>query len=212
MEQEKNNKGIIILLAVLVAILTILCVLFATGTISFKSNESINNNQSSKNNISNDSNQSDENNSIVDNAVTDNIDNQTTGTTSSDENLQSWLGEYKGTDPWDDNLTIKINSINNDTINLIIETYLITSNDSYKKEVTTELINNTASFNIQGFAESKVNEFNYSLSLTLIDNGIRIKYISGYLSTIGPNGQRASSRHVGALTSDSNMLVLQKKS
>ena len=124
--------------------------------------------------------------------------------------MKNFVGEYTGKDPWDDNLTIRINSINNDTISLIIETNLITSNDSYKEEVTTELINNTASFNIQGLSESKVNEFNYSLSLTLIDNGIRIKYISGYLSTIGPNGQRASSRNVGGLTSD--ILTLQKKS
>ena len=75
---------------------------------------------------------------------------------------------------------------------------------------SSELINNTAAFNIQGLSESKINEFNYSFSLALIDNGIRIKYISGYLSTIGPNGQRAASRSVGGLTSE--ILILQKKS
>ena len=37
MEQEKNNKGAIILLVALVVILAVLCVLFATGTINFKS-------------------------------------------------------------------------------------------------------------------------------------------------------------------------------
>ena len=53
MEQEKNNKGIIILLAVLVVILTILCVLFATGTINSKSNEVNNNSQTNNENINN---------------------------------------------------------------------------------------------------------------------------------------------------------------
>ena len=186
MEQEKNNKGVIALLVVIIVILLTLVVLLATGTINFKNNES---------------------NSDVtgNNQVADTVND-----TSDSIDMKNFVGEYTGKDPWDDNLTIKINSINNDTISLIIETNLITSNDSYKEEVTTELINNTASFNIQGLSESKVNEFNYSLSLTLIDNGIRIKYISGYLSTIGPNGQRASSRNVGGLTSD--ILTLQKKS
>ena len=48
MEQEKNNKGVIVLLILIIIILAVLCVLFATGTISFKSNETANN-QSSEN-------------------------------------------------------------------------------------------------------------------------------------------------------------------
>lgn len=39
MEKENNNKGVIILLIVIIVILATLCILFATGTISFKSNE-----------------------------------------------------------------------------------------------------------------------------------------------------------------------------
>lgn len=34
---EKNNKTVIILLIIIIAILSALCVLFATGTITFKS-------------------------------------------------------------------------------------------------------------------------------------------------------------------------------
>ena len=55
MEQEKNKNGLIILLAMLVVILAVLCVLFATGTISLKSqeNNSASNNDSVVNNNDN---------------------------------------------------------------------------------------------------------------------------------------------------------------
>lgn len=46
MEQEKNKNGVIILLVAFIIILTILCVLFATNTISFNSNSVNNSNQS----------------------------------------------------------------------------------------------------------------------------------------------------------------------
>lgn len=51
MEQEKNKNGVIIFLVALVVILAVLCVLFATGTISLKANEVTNrsNNQPKEN-------------------------------------------------------------------------------------------------------------------------------------------------------------------
>ena len=48
MEQEKNNKGVIALLVVIIVILSALCILFATGTINLKSNVANNNNQVSE--------------------------------------------------------------------------------------------------------------------------------------------------------------------
>ena len=48
MEKEKNNKGLIILLSILVVLLAALCVLFATGIISFNGND-VNNDNSNKN-------------------------------------------------------------------------------------------------------------------------------------------------------------------
>lgn len=39
MENQKNNKGVIALLIVIIVILSTLCILFATGTISFNSNK-----------------------------------------------------------------------------------------------------------------------------------------------------------------------------
>ena len=50
MEKEKNNNGVIILLTVIIVILAVLCVLFATDTISFNSN-TVNNNTQSNSNI-----------------------------------------------------------------------------------------------------------------------------------------------------------------
>ena len=55
MEQKNNNKGVIALLVVIIVILLALVVLFATGTISFKSNETGNNQTSEDtNNYTND--------------------------------------------------------------------------------------------------------------------------------------------------------------
>ena len=58
MENQKNNKGVIALLIVIIVILSALCILFATGTISFNSNketdnvinENVNDNYQSDNN------------------------------------------------------------------------------------------------------------------------------------------------------------------
>ena len=43
MENQKNNRGVIALLIVIIVILSVLCVLFATETISLKSNDVDNN-------------------------------------------------------------------------------------------------------------------------------------------------------------------------
>ena len=50
MENQNNNKGVITLLVVIIVILAVLCVLFATGTISLKSNTTNNNQQTSESN------------------------------------------------------------------------------------------------------------------------------------------------------------------
>lgn len=49
MENQKNNKGVIALLIVIIVILSALCVLFATGTITLKSND-VDNNETNTNN------------------------------------------------------------------------------------------------------------------------------------------------------------------
>ena len=66
--------------------------------------------------------------------------------------------------------------------------------------MTTDLIDDTASFRIHGISENNFYEFDYNLSLTLTDNSIVIKYISGALSTIGPNGSRAASHNSSEYT------------
>lgn len=61
MEKQKNNKTVIILLIIIIAILSALCVLFATGTISFKSNDTEVNNPNQSANKNNDSDQNNNN-------------------------------------------------------------------------------------------------------------------------------------------------------
>ena len=64
MEQEKNQNGVIVFLIVIIAILLALVILFATGTISLKPNEVIDNsgNQTNENTNTNASNQADSTN------------------------------------------------------------------------------------------------------------------------------------------------------
>ena len=67
MENQKNNKGVIALLVIIIVILSALCVLFATGTISFNSNE-VNDNDVSEN-----VNDNNENNDIDNDNYSENI-------------------------------------------------------------------------------------------------------------------------------------------
>ena len=61
MENQNNNKGVIILLIVIIVILLTLCVLFATGTISFNSNK-VNDNDINENVTDNNQTNQEENN------------------------------------------------------------------------------------------------------------------------------------------------------
>ena len=54
MENQNNNRGVITLLIVFIVILAVLCVLFATGTISLKPSTTNNGQQASENNSQND--------------------------------------------------------------------------------------------------------------------------------------------------------------
>jgi len=68
-EKQNNNKGVIALLIVIIVILLALCILFATGTISFNSNK-MNNNDTNEN--VNNNNQTNEDNNIEDNTLSNN--------------------------------------------------------------------------------------------------------------------------------------------
>lgn len=62
MEKQNNNKGVIALLIVIIIILATLCVLFATGTISFNS-KGVDNNKPNDN-VTDNSNETNDNNSL----------------------------------------------------------------------------------------------------------------------------------------------------
>ena len=61
MEQQNNNKSLIAVLIVIIVILTILCILFATNTISFNSNSVDNGNNQSNGSVIENSNTSNDN-------------------------------------------------------------------------------------------------------------------------------------------------------
>lgn len=110
MEDQKNNKGVIALLAVIIIILVALCVLFATGTISFKSNQVNNdNNQLSENTTDN----KDTNNQDIANGNTLKYTNQTTASVEVD-NLEE--GKGKTIDIKIDNGNIIFTSDNNELV------------------------------------------------------------------------------------------------
>lgn len=71
MEKQNNNKGVIALLIVIIVILLALCVLFATGTISFNSNK-VNDNDTNENiNDNSDDQLNNKNNINLDNIMYD---------------------------------------------------------------------------------------------------------------------------------------------
>ena len=73
MENQNNNKVVIALLIVIIIILTTLCVLFATGTISFNSNK-VNNNEINQD--VNNENQGDETGNNTSTGNNENLENE----------------------------------------------------------------------------------------------------------------------------------------
>lgn len=74
MENQKNNKGVIALLIVIIIILSALCILFATGTISFKSSD-VDNNKDNQNVVDNTENDVDDNENASQNSEENNTIN-----------------------------------------------------------------------------------------------------------------------------------------
>lgn len=87
MENQNNNKGVIALLVVIIVILAVLCVLFATGTISFAKGSTNNNEQTNQNEQTNTANNGTTNDSnviqtkLVDNLVCNNSETTFNGIT-----------------------------------------------------------------------------------------------------------------------------------
>lgn len=80
MENKNNNKIIITLLLIIIVILTVLCILFATNTISFNDNSTNSNQQNMENNQTN-ANNSDNQNKVIQTKLVDNLDCNNSETT-----------------------------------------------------------------------------------------------------------------------------------
>ena len=170
--------------------------LFATGTISVKDNATNDDNKVTNSNSTTNTNSTTNNN-------TNSTTNNNTNATTSAENLQNWTGEYTGTDPWNEKVTIKLTSISENKLEWTF------SNDYCEKAISSNLINNTTSFHIQGTCSDNQHGIDYSVVLMLKDNDIVFKYVSGYMMSIAPTGN-ASFNNVGPLTESEKTVVLKK--
>ena len=119
MEQEKNNKGIIVLLTILVVVLAVLCVLFATGTISFKSNDLNSNQQANEDSQINTNN--DNATSAIQTKLIDNIRCQNSNETFNGISVNVETTNNDGV--CDSKVKINNDDITNDTRKMYIESY-----------------------------------------------------------------------------------------
>lgn len=119
MEQEKNNKGVIALLVVIIVILLALVILLATGTISFKSNESNNNQQITENDQINTNN--DNTTIAIQTKLVDNI--RCKNSTETFNGISVNVESVSNDGVCDSKVTINSDDITNDTSKMYIESY-----------------------------------------------------------------------------------------
>lgn len=120
MVKENNYKNLVIILAVLVVILGVLCVLFATGTISLKDNNSYN---QVNNDINPENSTQVEERKQEDNAIVDNDPNQVDNSIAKDEEnqtLDKFIGEWYLDEGRYTHLNIKKVSNNSYTIDILV--------------------------------------------------------------------------------------------
>lgn len=65
------------------------------------------------------------------------------------------------------------------------------------------------SYHIQGTCSDNRHEIDYSVVLTLKDNDVVFKYVSGYMISIASTGN-ASFNNVGPLTESEKTVILKK--
>ena len=80
MGNKNNSKIVIVLSSIIIVILTVLCILFATDTISFNNNSTNSNQQNMENNQTN-TNNSDNQNKVIQTKLVDNLDCNNSETT-----------------------------------------------------------------------------------------------------------------------------------
>ena len=125
MENQKNNKGVIAILIVIIVILSTLCILFATGTISLKSNDVDNNEINQDVNENNNKNDLENNNSNINNNDTNN----------EEKNSKEWVNYLKSK-----NVVVKTSVWNSEKEECEFNSVSISSEDI--KEIIDELSTN----------------------------------------------------------------------
>ena len=159
MENQKNNKGVIALLIVIIVILSALCVLLATGTISFNSNKVNENDINNSENADNNSNNEDTNGSI-----------QNANDVGNDNNLNNYIKTTS------DKVRLNVTQDYNEYAEISIEqgNFVITTS-KYKVEVVNNLVKETKDESYEGVTK------------TFSINGEKVKYITSMYYQPGAN-------------------------
>ena len=168
MENQKNNKGVIALLFVIIIILSALCVLFATGTISLKPNDVDNNELNQDTNENNNKNDFENDNSDINN--NDNMESDVVA----DYKLESKTN-VKVDLMWDekyDNIEIinGILKVNDKTFSISNEKIRCFYMQRYQSSASTVFHYLTEKGNIY------VTEFTYESTIDSFNNFIKLNY------------------------------------
>ena len=198
MENQKNNKRVLALLIVIIIILSALCVLFATGTISLKPNDVDNNELNQDTNENNNKNDLENDNSDINN--NDNMESDVVA----DYKLESktnvkvdlmWDEKYDNIEIINGNLKVndKAFSISNEKIRYF---YM----QRYQSSASTVFHYLTEKGNIY------VTEFTYESTIDSFNNFIKLNYSNVSDIVVLPNG------HYGKTFDDVSGIVDNRES
>lgn len=160
MENQKNNKGVIALLIVIIVILLTLCILFATGKISFNSNDVDNNVNENIN----------DNNNIENNDEEKNSSNQNDNDVDNDNNLNNYIKTTS------DKVKLNVTQDYMEYAEISIEegNFVVTTS-KYKVEVVNNFVTETKDETYKGVTK------------TFSINGEKVKYITSMYYQPGAN-------------------------
>ena len=172
MENQKNNKGVVAVLIVIIVLLSALCILFATGTINFKSNDIIEDGNNQQNeNVNVDNNEQDllnsniivtQNGKVISNEIPSDLVGKYINKNSNDSYIQLTNGNVEVSEPTGGGAT---RVFKNEQVKLYIN-YLNT-NENSEQYVTVEFYienngyNQKTTYTYIGEKSSHDNEYHF---------------------------------------------------
>ena len=127
--------------------------------------------------------------------------------------MDQYVGNtYVGTAPWENALSIAVNSCDGSTVTVYIEEELDgehVATGEYSGELDED---NTVTIqhNYESVEDGHGVKINYTKQLAFKDGTIAVTYLDGQVTTVSPLGD-SGAHHAGALTDENNTVVLEKK-